>query len=332
MVALANPLDYHTYIWRDQEKMTQAWSGMTGEDIAMTFSIVDYPKTDGTDWACATGAALGVHERTGAPFAVVATLPELMPENVALELMAGGVVPMAGLSEALAAVDAAARDTAPDLQPVVLPGQAEADTLLTEGEAKSALAAHDVEVPAFRIADGPEDAHLKARELQAPLVLKGLGLAHKSEHGAVRLGLGVYEIATEAAEIGTDSFLIEEMADGAVAELLIGVTRDPAHGYVLTMGAGGVLTELLQDTVSMLVPSSEVQVTEALTRLKCWPLLQGYRGKPAADLDAVLRAVMGVQAYVIANADTVSEVEINPLLCTPDRAVAVDALIRKAKT
>ena len=81
----------------------------------------------------------------------------------------------------------------------------------------------------------------------------------------------------------------------------------------------------------MLIPSPPDQVAAALMRLKCAPLLTGYRGKPAADLPAILNAVDAVQAYVLANADTVSEVEINPLICTPQGAVAVDALIRKAR-
>jgi succinyl-CoA synthetase beta subunit len=169
-----------------------------------------------------------------------------------------------------------------------------------------------------------------AGDLQPPLAIKGVGLAHKTEQGAVRLGLKMDEIAKAARQIGTAEVLIEEMATGGVAEILIGVTRDPAHGYVLTLGAGGVLTEILRDTVSLLVPARPEQIKTALMHLKCAPLLAGYRGKPAADLVAILTAVQAVQDYVIANADTVSEVEVNPLICTPDGAVAVDALIRKA--
>ena len=329
MVALANPLDYHTYVWRDAPAMARAWAGMTGEGIAMTFSIVDYPHTDATDWACATQAAIAVR-RSGAPFAVVASLPELMPEDVARALMAEGVVPLAGLDEALAAAEAAASIAAPDPAPVLLPGSAEATCVLSEVDAKAALAAHGLSVPAHRVASGPEAAAQAAAGLRAPLAVKGLGLAHKTEHGAVRLGLGLGEVAQAARAIGTGAVLIEEMVAGGVAELLVGITRDPAHGFVLTLGAGGVLTEILQDTVSLLVPARPEQIRAALMRLRCAPLLAGYRGKPAADMEAILAAVEAVQAYVVANAATVVEVEVNPLICTPARAVAVDALIRKA--
>jgi len=327
MVALSNPLDYHTYIWRDAQAMAAAWSGMTGDGIALTFSIVDYPVTDPADWTCATQAALKVRAETGAPFAVVATLPELMPADVAAELMAGGVVPLMGLREALAAAEAAASLHAPDPVPVCLPGQEDATQLLDEGAAKAALAAHGLEVPRNRTARADEAAQA-VEGMCGPFAVKGVGLAHKSEHGAVRLGVPAADVARVAAEIGTPEVLIEEMVSDAVAELLIGVIRDPAHGFVLTLGAGGVLTELMRDTVSLLVPAARADIAAALQRLRIAPLLAGYRGKPGADMDAILRAVEAVQDYVLAHAGTLGEVEINPLLVAPDRAVAVDALIR----
>ncbi len=331
MVALANPLDYHTYIWRDTQAMTRAWRGMTGEGIGMTFSIVDYPHTDHSDWTGATQAALAVRAETGAPFAVVATLPELMPESTADELMAGGVVPIMGLEEALAAAEAACNVKNPILEPICLPEAAESDTVLTEAEAKAALAEYGLPVPRNMVVSATDLAQICAG-LKPPFAVKGIGLAHKSEHGAIRLGVQAADLVKAAQAVGTEKVLVEEMADGAVAELLIGVTRDPAHGFVLTIGAGGVLTEVLRDTVSLLVPSSKDQTKAALNRLKCAPLLQGYRGKPAADLDAILATVDAVQAYVLANANSLAEVEINPLICTANGAVAVDALIRKASS
>ncbi|MEM6677744.1 MAG: acetate--CoA ligase family protein, partial [Pseudomonadota bacterium] len=121
-------------------------------------------------------------------------------------------------------------------------------------------------------------------------------------------------------------FLVEEMVTGAVAELLVGVVADPAHGYVLTLAAGGTLTELLDDSTSLLIPAGREAVAEALDRLRIAPLLHGYRGRPAADIEAILDAVMAVQAYVTVARP--QEIEINPLLCTPSGATAADALIR----
>ncbi|WP_170361761.1 acetate--CoA ligase family protein [Ruegeria arenilitoris] len=330
MVALNNPLDYHTYIWRDEGAMTRAWSGMTGDDIDLTFSIVDYPTTDPTDWACASRAALKVRAETGARFAIAATLPELLPQDIAQDLMAGGVAPLMGLQEALSATRAAGQVKAPAEAVVCLPGTIEATRTLTEAEAKSALEVCGLCVPQNRTVRGADEARAAASDMTAPFAIKGIGLAHKSEHGAVCLGVQVDDVADVAADIGTDEVLIEEMITGTVVELLIGVVRDPAHGFVLTLGAGGVLTEVLRDTASLLVPSTSDDIRAALAKLKIAPLLAGYRGQPAADMDAIITAIQAVQAYVMQNADTLGEVEINPLLCTPDTAVAVDALIRKA--
>jgi len=112
---------------------------------------------------------------------------------------------------------------------------------------------------------------------------------------------------------------------------LIGVVRDPAHGYVLTIAAGGVLTELLQDNQSLLIPTTEADISRALHKLRTSKILDGYRGANPANYPSIIEAVLAVQNFVLANAGGVEEVEINPLLCGADRAVAADALIRIAK-
>ncbi len=330
LVALGNPLDYHTYIWRDPDKMAAAWLPMAAAHIGLTLLIVDYPHTDASDWICATEAALAVRAQSGRPVAVVATLPELMPADVAARLIAGGVVPMHGLSEAIAAAEIAATITTPDSVSPLIAGADRVVTLVDEANAKRRLAAHGLAVPRGAAVADAANLGAAAAKLEAPLVLKVTGLAHKSEAGAVRVGLTAGTIDDVAQTMPRGSYLVEEMVQGAVAELLIGVLRDPAHGFVMTLGAGGVLAELWQDTTSVLLPATRPQIEAALRRLRIWPLIEGYRGKPAAHLPAILDAVMAVQSYVVANAARVSEVEINPLMCTPETAIAVDALLREA--
>jgi acetyl-CoA synthetase len=322
MVALSNPLDYNTYVWRDAQAMTAAWLPMAAPHIGLTLLIVDYPHTDASDWVCATEAAIAVRSQSGRPVAVVATLPELMPPDVAAVLMAAGVTPMNGLSEAIAAAEVAATLRAASAVPPLTAGPDRDAEVLTEADAKAALVGFGVSVPRN------SDDIAGAADLTPPFAIKGMGFAHKSEMDAVRLNVGAAELGDAVAALPGASVLIEEMVQGTVAEMLVGVVRDPAHGFVLTVGAGGVLTELLQDTASMLVPTSESDVKQALTGLKTYMLLTGYRGKPAANIDALVAAIMAVQAYVVAHADAISEVEINPMMCTPDAAIAADALIR----
>jgi acetyl-CoA synthetase len=99
----------------------------------------------------------------------------------------------------------------------------------------------------------------------------------------------------------------------------------------LTLGAGGTMTDVLRDRASLLIPATHAEVIARLKDLNIEPLLEGFRGNPPVDLDALLAAIDAVQAYVLANAERVEEVEINPLICTQDNAIAADALIRKAQ-
>lgn len=335
MVALANPLDYHTYIWRDAPAMTKAWAAMMDPSLALTLLIVDFPRDDRcdpSDWDCAIKAAISAKAMTGANVAMVASLPELMPETVALRLLQGGVVPICGLSEAIAAAEAAAFCAgAKVVELALLSGRVPRNPgLIPEADAKSRLKDFGVNVPDARRASSPAAVADHARGIGFPVVLKGEGVAHKTEAGAVVLNLMDANSVREAAEtMKADAFLVEQMITDTVAEMLVGVVRDPAHGFVLTLGAGGTLTELLQDSVSLLIPASEENIRDALDTLKINKLLNGYRGQASADKSAIVKAVMAVQAYVTAHADLVAELEINPLLCGQDFAIAADALLKQ---
>jgi acyl-CoA synthetase (NDP forming) len=334
MVALANPLDYHTYIWGDTDAMGRTFAAMQAGDQALTVIVVDFPRTDRCSdaaWDCVIEGAAWARTQTGKPLALVTTLPENMSEAMADRIAEAGLIPMHGLDETLAAASAAAwlgRDRGAPA-PVLLPGEPTQAHVLTEAEAKAALGAHGVRIPRSARATDAAGAAGEADAIGYPVVLKGEGAAHKTEAGLVALRLGdAAAVRATAERMSAPGYLVEEMIEGAVAELLVGVVRDPAHGLVLTLGAGGVLTELLADGQSLLVPASEAGIRAALGRLKVAKLLAGYRGKPAADIGAVVRAVMAVQDYVVAHAARLEEVEINPLICTATDAVAADALIR----
>ena len=335
MVAMANPLDYHTYIWRDQAAMTQAWAAMADDEIAMTLLVSDYPRADlcdASDWECVTQAAIEATRRTGRPFAVVASLAELLPEQTAKTLMDHGVGAIHGLDHGLEALDVMSRPMAPPAEPVLLPGIDRDAELVDEQSAKLALAAHGLTVPPSVVVTDRSTAGQAAADIGFPVALKTLGLAHKTGANGLALGLTTRaEVEIAAPRLADGPLLVERMVAGTLAEVLVGVTRDPAHGFVLTLGAGGTMTDVLRDRASLLIPSTRAEVTARLKDLNIAPLLEGFRGNPPVDLDALLAAIDAVQAYVLANAERVEEVEINPLICTQDNAIAADALIRKAQ-
>jgi len=333
-VALANPLDYHTYIWGDVAAMTACFTAMMAPHIALGCVVLDFPRVgicDDGEWRKVVTAMKAAAKASGRPMALIASLPENLPEDVAADCIASGIVPLCGLDDALVAVAICAGLRAADREALLAAAALGATHTLSEAESKADLAAYGLPVPRACRAANPAEAARQAATLTFPVVLKGEGIAHKTEAGAVALNLGSAQAVRAAAErMPATSFLVEEMITGAVAELLIGVVRDPAHGFVLSIGAGGVWTEILRDTQSLLLPVRAQGIAEALGRLKIAPLLAGYRGAPAANGAAIIDAVLALQAYVIAHAGDVAEAEINPLICTPAGAYAADALIRKA--
>jgi acyl-CoA synthetase (NDP forming) len=338
MVALANPLDYHTFIWDDVDRMAECFAAALDGEAAIGCLIVDFPRADRCDpsaWDCTIEAGAQAMAKTGKPLTLVATLPEALPESVAARALAGGMIPMHGLDEALGAIEAAVwlGQAQRRAAPITLPGAPVNLTVLGEAEAKKALQNKGLAVPRSRRAENTEALEACLAKVGLPAVIKAEGVTHKTDAGGVVFALDDTDNAIEAAKaMACGSWLIEEMVNDAVAEVLVGVLRDPAHGFVLTLGAGGTWTEILRDTASLLLPVGENDIRKALETLKIYPLLSGYRGARAADIDAIVRAVLAVQDYVLEHKDEIEDVEVNPLLACPTRAVAVDALIRQGET
>jgi acyl-CoA synthetase (NDP forming) len=170
-----------------------------------------------------------------------------------------------------------------------------------------------------------------AAGLAEPLVLKafGPGLLHKSEAGAVRLGLRFDELGPAAAELAARlrpaGFLVEEQAEPGV-ELIVGLVRDPAFGPVLLAGLGGVWTEALRDTALRLCPIAEEDARRMLASLRGADLLRGWRGGPPVDVDAVVKLLMtvGGPGGLWERLD-LGEFELNPVIAGPSGVIAVDA-------
>jgi len=158
-------------------------------------------------------------------------------------------------------------------------------------------------------------------------------LEHKSEAGGVILNVrDAAEAHTAAQRLAHLSglLLVEEMVTDGVAEVLVGISVDPQFGQLLVLGAGGVLTELLRDSVSLLPPFSAHSIEAALARLRIARLLSGFRGQPPGDVPALVAAVLACTRYAAANLARLSELDLNPIIVRPQGkgAVAVDALIR----
>jgi acyl-CoA synthetase (NDP forming) len=324
---ISNPLDYHTFIWGDGPKTTEVFSAML-EAYDAGIYIIDTPRADRCDpssYQPALDAIMAAQKATGKIAFPVASMVENFGETRVVAMLDQGVCTLLGLETAIAAVKAAQTPAGvPGWRPA--PALALRETrILTEAEGKALLAEAGVPVPGAVTGATIAEVAGKLR-FSAPYVLKGLGFAHKTEAGAVRLGLASLE--GQADMPGATGYLVEEMITGAVGEVLLGLRRDPVYGVTLTLGMGGVTAEVLADTVTLVLPASEAEVLEAARRLRLWPLLDGYRGRPRADMAAVAEIAVKLGALMLAD-ESLEEIEINPVLVREKGAVAVDALIRR---
>ena len=323
---ISNPLDYHTFIWGDGPKTTEVFSAML-EAYDAGIYIIDSPRPDRCDpsgYDPAFDAIVAAQKATGKIALPVASMAENFGETRVQAMMADGVCALLGLETALAAIKAAQTPAGvPGWRPAAaLP--ARETRMLSEAEGKALLAQAGVPVP--KAVTAATIAGLDVTGLTPPYALKGLGFAHKTEAGAVRLGLTSLEGQAEMP--GASGYLVEEMVTGTVGEILLGLRRDPVYGVTLTLGMGGVTAEVLADTVTLVLPAGEAEVLAAARRLRLWPLLDGYRGRPKADMAAVAEIAVRLGALMLGD-DSLEEIEINPVLVRETGAVAVDALVRR---
>lgn len=356
--SLANPLDFTTAVWGNAEALTQLFDQMLAGSADATLLVLDYPSE-------ATGErpecdlilqifcdALKRHNKLGL---VASAFPELLPASARERLHANGVAALQGVEDALAAW---ARLAHYSQQRHILLERGEAAlpllpsfTLDNEGQvfdewdSKQALKAYGLPVPEA-IVSSPATVLEDAERLGYPLVLKVLSadLPHKTEAGGVALNLktpaalqeAVEQMAKSLAEKHPDlpfqRLLLESMGEAPVAELIVGVTRSPGFGLALVIGAGGILVELLRDSQSLLLPTNRAAIEAALLQLKSAVLLQGFRGKPAADMPSLVSAIEAVAEYACQNAEQLIELDVNPLLVGSQRTLAVDALLRLGNT
>ena len=341
LIAISNPLDYNTFIWGNVPALTAAMTAMTSGRYDLNMLVLDFPRgdlcSDAAWWPSAEAfdAALKANEAHGA---VVSTMGENLPEAAARELFRRGIVPIQGIAEALDAAEAALAIgtawTKPEAHPLARLGgdHRAATTTLSEAAAKAWISETGLPVPQGRECADGDVAVAAAAQLGFPVALKAMGVAHKSEAGAVSLNLGDEQAVREAADrlsgIGSGLY-VERMVEGGVAELIVGFRLDPSFGPVMTLGSGGVLVELLKDTATLLLPVSHDEIEAELRGLKLFPLLDKFRGREKADLEAAITVIGDLAAFVLAHADRIVEMDINPLIVCGETKGAwiADALI-----
>lgn len=215
--------------------------------------------------------------------------------------------------------------------------------LLDEAQSKALLAAAEMPVVQEVVARSPEEAAEAQRTIGMPVAVKVLSadIAHKSDVGGVALDVATPDAAASAftnvvesarkhvPQANLEGAVIQPMAKGGLA-MLVGVTRDPVFGPMMTVGMGGVLTELYRDLSHRILPINHAIADTMLRELKSFPLLDGYRNAAPVDRSALIELMVKLSEFVCGQGEHLQEVELNPVIVRDgaNGVIAVDALIR----
>lgn len=263
-----------------------------------------------------------------------------LPSRLALETFAeAGAVIFPGLREAAAAAAALVEPPAAPAAPPPLPAPPalpDATGALSEAESRAILAEAGLTLPPAILATDDASLTRAAATLGYPLALKAQSraLPHKTEAGGVALALASESALLEAAAamrarlavVELQGLLVTPMAPPGV-ELIVGGLYDPSWGPLISLGAGGTATELYQDIAWRLAPVTEAEALSMLRELKCFPLLDGFRGAAPCDRAAIAALVARLSALLAAAGGRIREVELNPVRATPSGAAVLDALL-----
>ena len=342
-VEVDNPLDYHTFIWGDRKRTSECFSAMISGKFAAIMLLLDWPKTQESeqkDWDLTLFALSDALSGTSQKAIVLASMADCMPKRIVEKCLSLGIAPMVGLDVCLKALNhsykigrAFSSNSSPDLEVLRNSSEHKSKQQLTEYQGKQLLKKYGVTIPMGCLVENVTEAIKAAEEISFPVALKvsGAKLAHKTELNGVRLNIQNVKTLKEACD---DLFkispelLIEKMIESPICELIIGMDYDPTFGKHIIVGGGGVFVELLQDSSVLILPVSREDIRLALSNLKVFKLLEGYRGGMKGDIEAVIDSVMSVIELIRTNA--VEELDINPLLVLKgsDGVVAADTLIK----
>ena len=352
IATVSNPLDYTTPIWGQAEHTRPVFSAAMTSEVNAAVLVQDYPAS-GLDESKASYLADGNAFADAAlehnlPSAICSTLPENIDTETRRHFVSRGIAPMQGINETLDAMAASIRwgqmrkkiTMHPPQQMISNANYSDDRYAIDEATAKSWLRDANIKTPDGLVCSA-KDAPATAAKLGFPVVVKILNkdLLHKTEAGAVQLGLTSEQSVAEAVkqissavarfnpQLDHSQFLIERQLASPITELIVSVRQDSQFGMALTLGSGGILAELLEDVVTLLLPASTVEIHAALKTLKIAALMDGYRGQTKVDLPALSSSLYNITQFMQHNPEKIMELEINPLFVYQQQICAVDALV-----
>ena len=341
-VIISNPFDLQTYNWNDPKSLRKTFDLMFKANFDLIGLMLDFPNVedcDITEWEDIVDEYILSAKLKKKRAAIIASLPETLPKHIRDKCLKSGIVPLQGLKESLYAIHCS-----------ILTGQAWSKFNLlkvfksnnktrslkktySEYQSKQILKNYGIRIPKS-ILSNLKQAAANSKKIGFPLVMKinSNQILHKSEIKGVFTNINseteIKKSLKHLSKLGNE-ILIEKMIQDQVTEMIIGIKIDDQFGPVIIVGAGGIYTELMNDSVTLLLPLKKSIILKAINDLKISKLLNGLRGKPEGDIQAIVQVIMKLGKFAEKNASRLIEADINPLIVRPKGkgVIASDALI-----
>tara|TARA_Y100000590_G_scaffold192615_1_gene218923 strand:+ start:246 stop:2300 length:2055 start_codon:yes stop_codon:yes gene_type:complete len=340
-VVISNPFDLQTYNWNDPKSLKKTFDLMFKANFNFVALMLDFPNIDECDileWKAIVDKFLLSAKQNNKFGAVIASLPETLPKSIREKCLKSGVVPLQGLSESLYAIHSSiqtgnAWSKINSLKITEKINKKNARKTYSEYDSKKILERYGIRIPSI-ILSNTSNVITNAKKIGFPLVMKinSKNIIHKTEIKGVITNINsINEIKKTINQLSKfkTKIIIEKMIQNKIAEILVGIKIDNQFGPVIVIGSGGIYTELISDSVTMLLPLTKKNVLKAINELKISKLINGFRGGPKGDINALIQTILKIAKFAEKNASRLIEVDINPLIVRTEGkgVIAVDALI-----
>jgi acyl-CoA synthetase (NDP forming) len=348
--AIGNPVDTTAMVLSDKT-VVETTLGCVANDANLGLTIVPIALDYGETTTRMAENIINAQKACAAPIVPI-WMSDRLGEGYQ-KLVAAGFAPPRSVGKAISAIGRWVeygrwKRANPEIQPIALPplsaplGEGMTRSL-SEAQAKAQLREAGIALLPNALAKTADEARALADRMGYPVVAKIASeqIVHKSDIGGVQVGL------QDAAQVGAawrdimasvskhqpkatiDGLLIEKMAPRGGVELMIGVTRDPVFGHVMTFGLGGIYVEILRDVTRRLLPIGARDAAAMVREMRCFPLLDGARGRPAADVAALEQLLVRISDFVVRHADRIEEMDLNPVWvgAKGEGAMPLDAVI-----
>lgn len=348
--AIGNPVDTTAMVLSDKT-VVETTLGCVANDANLGLTIVPIALDYGETTTRMADNIINAQKGCAAPIVPI-WMSDRLGEGYQ-RLVAAGFAPPRSVGKAISAIGRWVeygrwRRANPDMRPVVLPPlaaplQEGATRSLSEALAKQQLREAGVALLPNVLATSAEEARALADRMGYPVVAKIASeqIVHKSDIGGVQVGLQdgaqvaaawrdiMASVARHKPEAKVDGLLIEKMAPRGGVELMIGVTRDPVFGHVMTFGLGGIYVEIFRDVTRRLLPIGPRDAAAMVREMRCFPLLDGARGRPAADVAALEELLVRISDFVVRHGERIEEMDLNPVWvgAKGEGAMPLDAVI-----